>query len=278
MPGETGAGSLLRRTTRASTQWLGGVVCYHLKARKKVVLIISPVRSGSTLLKALLANSADVSHIDEFNFQSAARSRYVSYWRIWRLSPRPILVLKKPAWFGEADTYPRLPKYRHQAILLYRDPLGTILSIKNRMKVARYYPALTNEQLLDYWCRIFENACAVLHPRASDVRLVRYNDLVSDPVASQQRLFAWMGTSRYEARATYKTPDSGEWSWQRDDGGDTIKTGVVHKPRHLSDPILESLIARSARVTAIERLLARYDSGDRGTHAPRVHRPASKPS
>ena len=40
-----------------------GVVRYHCMPAKSCILILSPVRSGSTLLKALLGSAADVSHI-----------------------------------------------------------------------------------------------------------------------------------------------------------------------------------------------------------------------
>jgi hypothetical protein len=251
---------LVRWAPKAPIEWLDGFVRYHFTAVKRAILIVSPIRSGSTLLKALLANSEDVSHIDEVNFQLKSRSRYISYSRVARLSERPILVLKWPAWFAEVATYPRLPKYPHQAILLYREPLATTLSIKRRMATAPHYPSLTDEQLLDYWCQVYENACSKLGPDTSQVMLVRYGDLVSDPVGCQHRLFSWIGTSRYEAKATYGTPESGDWAWQKDDAGSTIKSGVVRPASRASDPQLEELIARSARVSAIEATLTRYGS------------------
>ena len=237
--------------------WLTGFVYYHFYAKKKVVLIVSPTRSGSTLLKALLANSEEISHIDEFNFQRGARSWYRGYAHIARLSRRPILVLKRPGWFNELDTYPRLPKYPHKVVLLYREPLPTILSIK---KMPKNCPLLTDEELLTYWCQIYENAFSILDPGSSNVTLVRYSDLVSHPVDCQRKLFRWIGTSRYEAKATYGTPESGGWSWQKDDADETIKSGAVRSHRPASDPTLEAMITRSARVRAIENVLARFDS------------------
>jgi len=50
-----------------------GTVFFYIFPRKTIVLIVSSMRAGSTLLKALLAEAPDVSNLPEFNFNAYAK-------------------------------------------------------------------------------------------------------------------------------------------------------------------------------------------------------------
>ena len=68
------------------------------------------MRSGSTLLKALLAEAEDVSNLPEQNFQKFVGDAQAAE-TIARLDEHPIIVLKRPGWYNEVGNYPRCPKW-----------------------------------------------------------------------------------------------------------------------------------------------------------------------
>ena len=65
---------------------LEGFFLSHFRKRKKFVLLLSTMRSGSTLLKALLANAPDISHLPEVDWQQQADTLYSWYAYFSRLS------------------------------------------------------------------------------------------------------------------------------------------------------------------------------------------------
>ena len=97
---------------------------------RRVVVLLSTMRAGSTLLKALLAEADDVSNLPEINFQRF-RSHSRSWQQIALLHHNPIIVLKHPAWYHEVLSYPRLPAVESvRAIILVRDVYETVVSLR----------------------------------------------------------------------------------------------------------------------------------------------------
>ena len=95
--------------------------------QKTIVFIVSTMRSGSTLLKSLLATAPDISHLPETDFSKYHGKRS---WRLKTLSSDPIIVVKKPASFDD-ENYPQLPQLpRTKTIILIRDAYESVRSLK----------------------------------------------------------------------------------------------------------------------------------------------------
>ena len=66
-----------------------------MTAAPQIVCVASTMRSGSTLLKALLAEASDVSNLPEQNFQKFVSDAQAAD-KIAALDDNPIIVLKRP--------------------------------------------------------------------------------------------------------------------------------------------------------------------------------------
>lgn len=230
---------------------------------KTVVFLISAMRSGSTLLKSLLANAPDTSHLPETDFQQYNRQ---NAWRINALSPARILILKKPATYDDF-TYPLFPPIKnHKKIVLVRDAYETILSLQqmNQQPHLTDYKDWSFEKLLhEYWCMIYGNILQTVDLAAPNVQFIRYEDLVADPVQHTQSLFQFMGSAQQSGVSNYLPPDSYEWGWGKDDGGSVIKTlKVQHHPKPRTNQALLNLIAQSETAQQLRMQLGYIESGN----------------
>lgn len=236
---------------------------------KQIVLILSTMRSGSTLLKALMGEADDVSNLPEINFQ---KFRDVTSARreIEALDASPILVLKRPAWYHETGAYPRLPAVDGlRAVVLVKDAYETVCSLRKMTfrKLARFAGPVFDSHLLHrYWAPISARLLDARERMGSSADQVRYEDLVIKPVEETARLFAFIGSSRLEGTDTYRPPDDFQWKWGRDDGGENIKSLQVQPPRAhgYKDRRLVEAIRRSSRVGEIRRRLGYPDIEESG--------------
>ncbi len=228
-------------------------------AEPRVAVIASTMRSGSTLLKALLAEAPDISNLPEVNFQST--------WRLQRARQRAaargksIAVLKRPAWYQESATYPRLPDMPGlRTILLVRDVYPTILSLRKMTfgPLASLLGRFTNRWLVNnYWARITGHLLQLDETPGNDSLLVRYEDIVSDPVETTAQLFRFLGSRQTGGVSSYRKPIDYRWRWGRDDAGSNIRTLQVQKPPAVnwSDPPLVSAIQASAPAMLVRQKL-----------------------
>lgn len=227
---------------------------------KTIVTIVSTMRSGSTLLKAQLAEAPDVSNLPEVNFQRFQSKQARA--EIERIDPAPILVLKRPAWFHETSMYPRLPRVRSvRFIVLVRDCYETVQSLKKMLlpRAHTYLGAFTNRWLVCYWTKVVANIHQLSqHERAV---LVRYEDLVADPISQSAKLFRFIGSRRRSGVDSYQVPRDFEWKWGRDDGGNRIKSLRVLPavPHNYEDRRLLEVIAK-CRATMELRSALGYDA------------------
>ena len=71
--------------------------------KKTLVLLIGSMRSGTTLLKALLAESPDVSHLPEIDYRKYRKyNKYRAYCEMYHLSKKRIIILKFPQYTESA--------------------------------------------------------------------------------------------------------------------------------------------------------------------------------
>ncbi|VAW13011.1 hypothetical protein MNBD_BACTEROID05-1250 [hydrothermal vent metagenome] len=90
---------------------LEGFFSYYLLPRKNIIIILCPMRCGSTLLKALLGSAPDVSHLPETDYRSYWKNKYYFYASTCRLSKKRIIAFKQPFWLTdtrEPRTFPKL--------------------------------------------------------------------------------------------------------------------------------------------------------------------------
>jgi len=226
-----------------------GYWTYHFAPRKKIVVVLSSMRSGSTLLKSLMGQAQDVSLLDEFHFiPYANHNKYFFYQLVAGLSDKPIVVLKKP--FNNVTEhlplYGKTPLADVLTIVLYRHPYETLLSLK-AIQRRKNYSIFSNEECIKYWCDTYE---AIFNnvDTSRDTLFVQYEKLTSQPAEQTRRIFEFIGSTQRGGVQGY-----GEYAWQsgQDDDSDKIRSGSIHKAESAmpeADPQLYAAIKNSARV------------------------------
>lgn len=228
---------------------------------KTIAVLLSTMRSGSTLLKALLAQAPDISDLPETDFQKFrgpdARRQ------IEALSPESIILMKRPGWFNEIGRYPRLPQVDGlKRIVLVRDAYANGLSV--RKMVFRHVPWLQrsgigNRFIIErYWAGTNRRLWDLARADPEHTALVRYEDVLRDPLGETARLFGFLGSTQTEGIDTYGKPQGYDWTWGKDDGGAVIKSLKVQAPRELTydDRKLFAAITSSAAVRSLRQDLS----------------------
>ncbi|MEC9091939.1 MAG: sulfotransferase [Planctomycetota bacterium] len=220
-----------------------------------IVVIASTMRSGSTLLKALLAEADDVLNLPETNFQNQKIVDQIL--KNHEQSLPPIKVLKKPAWYQESKRYPTLPKVDNlRIIVLVRDVFETVASLR-KMTFGRFAkfasPWVTSWLAKRYWVNVTTSLIKLSQQDTNPVLRIRYEDLVANPIEETQRLYGFIGSSRTQGTNVYSSPNHYSWKWGSDDGSPNIKSLEVQPPRQKkqdenrllelvqSDPAIKSL-------------------------------------
>jgi len=199
-----------------------GFGLYHLVKRKQFVLILSSMRSGSTLLKALLAEAPEVEQLEELHFEITGNKFYV-YWVFFRYSKQSIVVIKQPAFYNNAAVYPQLPSLECKAIILIRHPVECLLSIKD-MNQRLGHPQ-SEEEIIDYWVQVYGNMVPL--QKKENVMVLQYEALTQSPEQLTLDLFQFIGSKRTSGTATYAPPQRGGWEWGKGDGGHVIRSQRV---------------------------------------------------
>ncbi len=230
---------------------------YLLAPRKTLVLILCTMRSGSTLLKAMLGTAPDVSHLAEVQFHQLRTNDFDFYTRYCRLASEPIIVLKHPVWFTDTiSTFevPRLNRFR--MIGLVRDCYPTLCSIKAMPGTDK--PA--DSELIAYWLRYTAQIVTKSGEAGARGRYVRYEDLVADPVTISAALFKFIGSNMTQGVSAYAPPTGGEWQWGGDDASEKIRSRQVQPATTLGqDPELLALVKADQRIAELRKRLG-YDA------------------
>lgn len=212
----------------------------------KYVFIIGSMRSGSTLLKALLSTREEISDLPEIPFNSALLLNNI----------KPIVVVKSPAYYFDCN-YPVLPSISSMKLLIIRKPYDTIMSLQNMNTTVtpESVEVLNNETLLlDYWIMIYKNILKKIGLNATDTMVVRYEDLVRDSVFTTHNIFKFIKCSNTRGTNRYSAPTDYKWAWGKDDGGAIIKTLTVQNVKRMERNLrLESLITANIEVRDILR-------------------------
>ncbi len=229
---------------------------------KQLVCLASTMRSGSTLLKALLAEAEDVSNLPEINFQRYANLAGART-KIERLDSRRIVLLKRPAWYTETRSYPRLPQVNQlKVILLVRDVYDTVESCRRMtFGFARHYVPRSVDTVLalKYWCRITTRLLDLHEDSQYDTCLIRYEDLIATPLDHTKSLFEFIGSQRSSGVESYRPPVKFRWRWGRDDGSSNIRSLTVQRPhkRPRTNLRLLRLVEQSTKIQELSARIKR---------------------
>ncbi|MEM0965374.1 MAG: hypothetical protein AAGJ81_04370 [Verrucomicrobiota bacterium] len=215
------------------------------------------MRSGSTLLKALLATADDVAHLPEIDFQKTLIQPKCLH-ELERTASEPILLLKRPCWFNETKTYPRIPDLPPvRCIVLIRDAYETVRSV-GRMLIGRSFDRLPGAWgyrwiALRYWAPVTQSLLETHEARPSMSILTRYEALMEQPEEQTVRIFNFLGSEKTVGTRSYETPENFRWKWGSDDGSARIRTKTVQPPRTHTEKDL-ALKAKINSLPPIQRL------------------------
>ncbi|MCS3556083.1 MULTISPECIES: sulfotransferase [unclassified Sphingobacterium] len=184
--------------------------------KKKLVFIVSSMRSGSTLLKALLATRKDVTNLPEIHF---SKVNLISDFE-------KIHVIKAPAYYNEFNNYPIIEEKDAKIIVLIRNPYDTIISLKNmneKVKIADKSLNYSFPILFSYWYHLYTGILYKLSKMSNEILIVRYEDLIQNPIRSTCSIFKFIKCEDTSGTQEYYFPSKYKWKWGSDDGGDVIK-------------------------------------------------------
>ena len=249
-----------------------GALRYHVTRRKRAVYIVSSVRCGSTLLKALLGAAPDVSHFGEQRpsmypaEQHGQRSIfYASYADLCAMSPKRFIVLKQPYGLGhylKKLKYPVLPPWPAKVIVLFRNPEDVNASIQEVFRTTNTSRKFTDEELMQFQHRYFRMIGDFLETTRQDVFLTSYEQLVADPITVTREMFRFIGLPHQPGTDVY---DQGQasWEWKTDDGGPLIRSRkVVSRPTLAvwRDPDTFRRLSKAQTVVEFEELIRGWQS------------------
>jgi hypothetical protein len=178
------------------------------------------MRSGSTLLKALIATRPDTTDLPETEFRQASLI----------ISEKKIIVIKCPAWYKEHN-YPNLPFQNSKKIILVRHPYQTIMSLKKmNLEINELSDTFNSKRfLLDYWYKVYKSLLNRIDTSKDDTLIVRYEDLLANPIELTSNIFRFIESSDTVGTKIYSMPQNYEWIWGSDDGGMKIRSLEVQK-------------------------------------------------
>lgn len=227
-----------------------------LFSRKTVVVILSSMRAGSTLLKALIAEAPEASHLQETDFRKFYSEKHGFDDRIYQLSKKRILVMKLPYAFHDMAKVRPCPKGRNvKIIVLVRDVYGVVESIEKR-KAEMESSHMTKSDLVDYWCESYESILKSLDSVNANLLFIRYEDLTANPKEITKKIFQFIGSKKKDGVENYRAPKDFEWRWGFDDGGENIKKLTVTKSfvkAEEDDKELLRIIEHSPRVRSLRK-------------------------
>lgn len=192
---------------------------YHGLPAKTIVLVMSSARSGSTLLKALLGEARDISHLPEVDYTQCGTDAYYVYRKAYFLSQKRIIVLKYPG--VAVKLTPALDRIK--IIVLVRDAYGVVRSLQKRRRDSEKHKNWTEADWVHHWCRVYQWILDAVQSRSISFCLVRYEDLLRDPRAITKKLFMFLGSRQAEGVDRYHEPDNFRWEWGRDDASENIR-------------------------------------------------------
>ena len=184
--------------------------------------IHSSMRSGSTLLKALLAEANDISNIPEVNY-SQYSPKFLTRFRLLSKSNKRIVVIKLPSSHKSYRSYPYYVDDKSLRIILFRDPVEVYVSLKKMYyhRNRQFYQEIDGPLFEKYWLGTYNNLISHFN---KNVIFVSYENILERPKFVTLRLFSFLQSERKLGVDTYRIPENFTWSWGSDDGSKKINT------------------------------------------------------
>lgn len=242
-----------------SIEILRGFYLYHFSPRKTIVLITGPMRSGTTLTKALLAEAPDVSNLPEIPYREFIKlNKYLRYFHIYHLAKERIIIIKDPQYRQYEKVFFSPDFIKLKVIILKRNVTDTVRSLIEMTSLFRkHHPETWDPQrAINYWCYVYESILDDKEINNHDIVYVKYEELLKDPVKITKELFCFIGSSCNKGVDTYRKPENFEWKWGVDDGGKKIKTlRVINSTDEECDQDLLKLVKKIGRVRNLMNVL-----------------------
>ncbi len=237
------------------TLTLEGLFSYYLLPRKNIIIILCPMRCGSTLLKALLGSAPDVSHLPETDYRSYWKNKYYFYANACRLSKKKIIIFKQPFWITDTSKPRIFPKLKAVKIIgLYREAYDVVLSTNKRDKeiLGKHYSL---KDLVKYWCNTYQNIFESIQNTPQEKIIIHYDTLISNPLELTKKLFAFIGSKQKKGIDSYEKPKTYTWKWGVDDGSEKIKELKVVKKEKApqENEELRNIIESTQQISAIRK-------------------------
>lgn len=187
------------------------------------------MRSGSTLLKALIATRPDASDLPEISFNNITTAFWKNVKNKLKATQR-LVIIKKPSFYTDIE-YPKIPKLASKKIILIRNPYDTILSLKkmNKINFKGIVEINSNKFLASYWYNTYKSILIKIPLQSPTVLIIRYEDLIAQPLLETSKIFRFIESIDLTPVDTYSKPSSYKWKWGSDDGGRIIKSCKVQK-------------------------------------------------
>ena len=243
----------IRKTSLKAMNLIHNIVFYYLKPPKKIVLIMCSMRSGSTLLKALLAKAPDVSHLPEINYRQYLINKYSFYYKVYDLSKKKIILLKRPEWLVNPAEYKIFPDKRMKIILLIRNVHDVVISLEQIKKIGMF-TEYTRDDFINYWYKTYDGLNRLLKSYHGEVYRVFYEDLIRDPKSVTKSLFGFIGSVQEEGIDQYDKPENFDWQWGTDDCSDDIKSLRVVQEKKMTIADNKSILSIVQRFPQVQKL------------------------
>jgi len=229
----------------AATAVLGWIVFWIFK-RKTIVVIVSTYRSGSTLLKALLGQAEDVSHLPEIFFSGGHWSRrfprlyaYSCYFQAYRASAHRIVVFKKPLGPNHlkkgVNHFENLPRLSLRIIIMVRRP-GDVISSIQKIPAEVGPGSFSRSELYEYLFHYYQFTNRLIQDTDYFFTTVSYEELVAKPIEVTSALFSFIGSKHQKGVSDYQQDPGVLWTWGTDDGGALIRKMKVDSQSQKSVP------------------------------------------
>src|SRR5690606_16982101 len=113
------------------------------------------------------------------------------------------------------------------------------------------------ELIENYWSKVYGRLVTEIPANKNDSLIVRYEDLITNPVETTGIIFRFIGSQQEEGVEYYRKPADFEWEWGTDDGGEKIRTLKVDR-NALSDKKpdqdLEKIIQSSQKAVFLRKI------------------------
>ncbi len=203
------------------------------------------MRSGSTLLKAILATRAEVTNLPE-------TPRHIIHSILSNVTQK-IIVIKRPRGYFFDDDYPGFfVKDTEKGIIIVRNPYDTVISL-HKMNIINHWKRIfdfNEHTLLQYWKNTYERLLKLSNKK--NILVTKYESLTKSPIEETSRIFRFVNTLDKSGTNVYNHPNKFNWKWGTDDGGELIKTlKVQYSTREFSNKKLIKLIRHDCLIQDI---------------------------